>query len=126
MAFAGTVLMVAGLSSLVWVAQGSSVPALCALVPVSVIGFSALTPSLQSMLSLSSTDSEQGGILGLGQSMSAMARILGPLTGVILFHEGRTPTWPYWFGSGLMVLGVLAVAALRTAGYRPDSATDPS
>lgn len=92
---------------------------LYALVPLAVIGYAATTPSLQSMLSLSSLESEQGGILGLGQSMSALARILGPIAGVVLFNEGKTPANPYWFGAGLMALGLIAVLMLKNAGFRP-------
>ena len=40
------------------------------ILPVIVIGFSALNPSLQSMLSLSSSADEQGSVLGTGQGQS--------------------------------------------------------
>lgn len=89
MSLFGVVTMTAGLLALAWVAITGSANMLYALVPLAVIGFAATTPSLQSMLSLSSLESEQGGILGVGQSMSALARILGPIAGVVLFNEGR-------------------------------------
>ena len=101
MSLAGVTIMIAGLLALGWVALGGTTTQLYALVPLCVIGFAATTPSLQSMLSLSSLDSEQGGILGLGQSISALARILGPVAGIVLFNEGQTPATPYWCGSGI-------------------------
>jgi MFS family permease len=84
---------------------------LFSVLPVSIIGFAAIKPALQSLLSLRSAASDQGGVLGLGQSMSAMARILGPVTGVALIKSD--PRWPYWSAAATMVLGVLLVASLR-------------
>lgn len=119
MSLFGVVTMTAGLLALAWVAITGSANMLYALVPLAVIGFAATTPSLQSMLSLSSLESEQGGILGVGQSMSALARILGPIAGVVLFNEGKTPANPYWFGAGLMAVGLVAVLMLKNAGFKP-------
>ncbi|QDU38508.1 Tetracycline resistance protein, class B [Maioricimonas rarisocia] len=110
MALTGATLMVAGLVLLGVTAQMESTQMLYAVLPVSVIGFSALTPSLQAMLSLNSSDEEQGGVLGVGQSMTAMARILGPIAGLTLFNFGVAI--PYWAAAGVMGLGVLLVAAL--------------
>jgi MFS family permease len=124
MCLAGVTLMIGGLLAIAWVALGGTTTQLYALVPLSVIGFAATTPSLQSMLSLSSLDSEQGGILGLGQSISALARILGPVAGIVLFNEGQAPAHPYWFGAGLMVVGLLCVLLLKNAGFRPDKPED--
>jgi len=121
MSLAGVTLMVVGLLAVGWVALDGTTNKLYTLVPLCVIGYAATTPSLQSMLSLSSLDSEQGGILGLGQSISALARILGPVAGVVLFNEGKTPASPYWFGAGLMSVGLLAVLLLKNAGFRPEA-----
>jgi DHA1 family tetracycline resistance protein-like MFS transporter len=52
--------------------------ALWFILPIVVIGFSAVTPSLQSMLSQAASSDEQGSVLGTGQSLSSLARILGP------------------------------------------------
>lgn len=83
------------------------------LLPVSVIGFSATTPSLQSLLSLNTHEDEQGGTLGVGQSMSALARILGPMTGLSLLKFDAA--LPYWVGAALMGVSVLMIATLRGA-----------
>lgn len=86
---------------------------LLAVLPITVLGFSAMTPSLQALLSLRTPDNEQGGILGLGQSVSAMARILGPWLGMTLFEHGTT--LPYWCGAGVMALGLGCVSTLGSA-----------
>jgi MFS family permease len=79
--------------------------------PVVVIGFSAVTPSLQSLLSRHTAATEQGEVLGLGQSMAALARILGPVVGLIL--NDRNVLFPYWAAAGLMGLSILLTVMLR-------------
>ena len=56
--------------------------------------------------------------------MSALARIFGPLVGVTLFQFGQKKSeigvaLPYWFGAGLMLLGVVLVLTLRSQPTRP-------
>jgi MFS family permease len=116
---------------LIGVATGQETPILLfAVLPVAVVGFSAVNPSLLGMLSLRTDESEQGGILGLGQSMSAMARILGPIVGIFLFNQPNGETYPYWEGAALMVLVLLLVLSLRSAGSQSgeeqSTATDSS
>jgi MFS family permease len=108
----GTVLMVLGLVGVALAALQQSQPFLYAVIPVCVVGFASLTPSLQSLLSRRSDASEQGGILGLGQAVAAIARILGPVVGITLFSKAST--WPYWGGAGVMAFSVLLVSALRS------------
>ncbi|WP_010586267.1 MFS transporter [Schlesneria paludicola] len=79
--------------------------------PVVVIGFSATTPALQAMLSLSSGNDEQGEVLGVGQSISSLARIAGPVVGMTL--QDRNLAFPYWAAAGLMAIGILMVARLK-------------
>ncbi len=110
MAMAGVGLMTVGLALTGFAAGQSSLGLLLGVLPVSVVGFSALTPSLQGLLSLRTPETEQGGMLGLGQSVSAMARILGPWVGNILFERG--PALPYWAGAAIMAVGAVGVAAL--------------
>jgi MFS transporter, DHA1 family, tetracycline resistance protein len=88
--------------------------------PVAVIGFSSVTPSLQSLLSRHSAASDQGGILGLGQSFAALARILGPWLGMNL--KSISVIWPYWAGAAIMGLSIFLTLALRRP---PDPSTNP-
>jgi MFS family permease len=71
---------------------------------VAVIGFALLTPSVQALISRRSDPAKQGEILGVNQSASAMARILGPLIGLSLFNLVPSHILPYAFGSALLVL----------------------
>lgn len=120
MGLIGIVLMVIGLLLIGVAGNSGSYPLLYAVLPISVIGFSATTPSLQSLLSLNTSEDEQGGILGVGQSISALARILGPLAGIILFKGtsnglvAGSITAPYWAGAGIMVLGLLLMSGFKS------------
>lgn len=110
MSLIGTILMTVGMVLIAVTSGEKSLWLLFAIVPINVLGFSALTPSLQAMLSLRTSADEQGEMLGVGQSMSALARICGPLLGVWLFKlEANSVALPYWVGAGLMMLGVLLV-----------------
>lgn len=129
MGLAGIVLMVIGLLLIGVAGNVGSYPLLYAVLPISVIGFSATTPSLQSLLSLNTSEDQQGGVLGVGQSISALARILGPLAGIILFKGTQNQmiqgsiTSPYWAGAGIMVLGLLLMACLKSSSAETDAAT---
>ena len=112
MAMIGVSLMVVGFVAIG--ATGSGYlpgSALWMLLPVITIGFSAVTPSLQSLLSRAASSDEQGAILGTGQSLSSLARILGPYLGVQLL--GVSVATPYYLAAGLMVLGAIQISRLK-------------
>jgi MFS transporter, DHA1 family, tetracycline resistance protein len=113
MSLAGTVLMAAGLVGVAVASHLQSLVVLCVMIAVCVMGFSALTPSLQSLLSRNAQASEQGAILGIGQGIAAVARILGPFIGIVLFKSGGVP-YPYWTGAIIMALSVLLIIPLRS------------
>lgn len=71
-----------------------------------VCGFAFMTPSVQSLISRRSDPTRQGEVLGVNQSASAMARILGPMLGPTLFFVGTTHAWPFVFGGGLLAVVV--------------------
>ncbi len=87
-----------------------------------VTGFSFMQPSLNALLSRRSDPRKQGMILGVGQSTSAMARILGSGLGLPLL--GVSLTLPYYLAIGMMFLGVLMVMAAGRKGK--DFVTDES
>lgn len=116
MGLAGVVLMTLGLLLIGVASFQASIPLLISVLPIVVVGYSAATPSLLSLLSLTSGADEQGELLGIGQSMSSLARILGPLAGLSL--QGMEIAYPYWFASGMMAVGVLMMLGLRTAVSR--------
>ena len=84
------------------------------------IGQSITTPSLQSLISRSAAATEQGAVLGSAQSISALARAVGPAVGGLLF--GLAPRLPFFSGGALLLAGAAlavpatarAVAAIRT------------
>lgn len=74
-------------------ALGFAISALAGTVPWLALGVTALgfgngltTPSLTGSVSLLSSEDNQGNNLGVGQSLSALARILGPPAGGILYQ----------------------------------------
>ncbi len=70
------------------------------------VGSGMTTPSLAGLISVSSTADEQGGILGLYQSLGSLARAIGPFLGGIAFDR-----WGH--GSPYLLAGLLmAVSAL--------------
>lgn len=87
--------------------------------PIITIGFSAVTPSLQSMLSQTASGDEQGAILGTGQSLSALARIAGPYLGIQLLDVSMAT--PYLLAAVLMVFGGIAIARTGFRRSAPES-----
>jgi DHA1 family tetracycline resistance protein-like MFS transporter len=72
------------------------------------LGSGLASPSIMSMLSRLSRAEDQGGTLGIGQSASALGRIVGPLAGTTSFSAWHAA--PYLGGAALMAMGA-AVAA---------------
>ncbi|MDX1962241.1 MAG: MFS transporter [Pirellulales bacterium] len=68
-----------------------------------VIGFSFVTPSLNSLVSRWSDPTQQGRILGVSASVSSLARILGPIMGAVLLK--RQVAYPYLAAVVLCGLG---------------------
>ena len=72
------------------------------------IGMGLLNPSVTSLVSRLAGADERGGIMGVSQSASSLARILGPaIAGAVFTLWGRNA--PYYLGALLMVL-VVAMA----------------
>jgi len=74
---------------------------------LAVAGFAFLTPSAQALISRRSDPARQGEILGVNQSASALARILGPLVAITLFFALPSHILPYVVGAALMGLAFL-------------------
>jgi MFS family permease len=89
----GTIFLAVGLWLVSFSAEEKSTRMLLMIMPLLVAGFSFVTPSAQALISRRSDPSRQGEILGLSQSASAMARILGPYCGNKLF--GMSIILPY-------------------------------
>jgi multidrug resistance protein len=85
------------------------------------VGNGLANPSMSSLLSRSAAAEDQGETLGIGQSASALGRVLGPLGGTYVFGE----LWmagPY-VGGALVMVAMAAVAATLRA---PQDASAPA
>lgn len=82
---------------------------------LAVVGYALLTPSVQSLVSRRSDENRQGEVLGVNQSCSAMARILGPLTALSLYKTDAL--LPFILG-GVVVLCMLPLMPrIRKGGH---------
>lgn len=111
----GMGMMLLGMLGTAVAASFSWVPLAYAMMPLCVLGFSALTPSTQAMVSKSAGAEEQGEVLGISQSGSALARILGPFLGNVLYDLPgfNSKALPYVLSAAL-----LAVALWYTVKYQ--------
>jgi DHA1 family tetracycline resistance protein-like MFS transporter len=114
LALFGAIVEIGGLLLLAMAAQYQSSMLLYLSLAVVVSGFAFFTPSINSLISRRSDPEKQGGILGVGQSVSSLARIVGPLVGLPLFHVH--PSFPLWLATGLMVIGALLVFIAGRSG----------
>jgi DHA1 family tetracycline resistance protein-like MFS transporter len=79
------------------------------------IGYSIMTPTLNSLISLQAPAEEQGAIMGATRSAMTLARVLGPvLAGLIFWAIGKD--WPYWVGA--LIMAYVAILAWRTVQDR--------
>jgi len=122
---AGLLFMMAGLAGAVSVLQfrlplreqAHGLLLVCGLLvmTLAVIGFALLTPSIQALISRRSDPGRQGEVLGVNQSASAMARILGPMLALFFFDLLPAHILPYAFGAGLLAVVLLLSLGIRQA-----------
>jgi len=90
------------------------------------IGTSLVNPINISLISLYSYTQKQGQIMGYGQSVNSLARILGPFSGSILY--GMIPSMPFVVAGVLMLAGTIISLSLfkyDIEALEPESSTDP-
>lgn len=109
----GAGLLGAGLIALGWL---DGLLAAILLVPVIGAGWGFMAPSLQSLVSRRAEAAEQGVVLGVSQSMSSLARLIGPLAGGWVFG-GLGFAWAF----AAAAVPLLA-AAVRAWAMRSDPA----
>ena len=100
-------------------AFGSLLALLMVSLVLAVTGFSFLTPSATALISRRSDPEKQGEILGVNQSASAMARILGPIVGLTLYKTTADHLLPYLVGGGLMLAMLLLIPKIRRGDAAP-------
>jgi MFS family permease len=121
--FFGIILMGLGVASLggyTWLAGQPSRPGFYVLLTLmlwclalAVVGFALLTPSAQALVSRRSDPAKQGEILGANQSASAMARILGPFFGLVLYKLEPSHILPYFVGAALVLIMLPLIPRVR-------------
>jgi MFS family permease len=119
----GALFSVTGFALLVVSVQQADLRMLMIASGVEVMGFAFMTPSLQALVSRRSDPARQGSIAGVSQSVSALARIAGPLVALPLFS--RQVVLPYAVSAGLMLVGLLVMQFAVRSG-RDYGSADPS
>ncbi|TVP73017.1 MAG: MFS transporter [Gemmatimonadales bacterium] len=97
-------------AGLVLIAVAPTLPILLVALALLAVGFGGTLPSLVSLLSRAAPDELQGGSLGVGQSVGALARIVGPLMGGIM--------WDLFGGPGPFLSAALVAMAAAIWGFR--------
>jgi multidrug resistance protein len=103
---AGYAANAAGLSALAFAPPGPAVWAGCAAIAV---GTSLANPSLTSLISRGAGADDQGAVLGVNQSLGALARAAGPAAGGLLYA--------HWFRGGAFLAGSLLMASAMAAAW---------
>lgn len=116
----GSALLAVGYAVTPWVWSTGAVALV--IVPIA-LGTGMNTPSLASLTSQFAEATEQGQVLGVGQSVSSLGRVVGPVWGGWAFgawDEGA----PYWLSALCMLLAVALAwrLARRTAPAAVDTA----
>ena len=111
----GITAMFLGLGGIaVMIASGmASIPLFMVITAVCVFGFSFLNPSLNGLISKRSDPHRQGEVLGINQSFSALARILGPTVGMVLFSVEASHVLPYAVAAAMLAIVLVLLRKVR-------------
>ena len=101
----GIALEVVGFAVLILAIRMASIPGLYTGLLIISAGFAFIQPPLHALVSKWATSSQQGSVLGLAQSLNAMARICGSAIGIPLLK--KSISLPY--ASALLLMLVTAV-----------------
>lgn len=116
LAIAGFATMAIGLGLLGTV---HSLPWLLALIAISAFGTSVVRPSLTTLITHAVSPHEQGAVLGVSQSLSSIAAIIGPIIAGWLIGRDLLGTY------GLVAGAVALVGALMVMRQRGEHARSP-
>jgi len=106
-----------------------SLTVLCVALIILATGSGINTPSNSSLLSKLAPKEETGGVMGIGQSMNTLGRILGPVAGGFLFDTMGAAS-PYWLGAACMAIAFalsfkLPIIQKIIPSADPQPATEP-
>lgn len=102
----GNILVGAGLLGLSFVPVHHLFPLEFLFIICMSLGMAFFTPTMSNLLSKLVSEKEQGSVLSVNQSMSSLARVVGPIIGGALYHQFNYHT-P--FVTGGAIVAVLAV-----------------
>jgi MFS family permease len=103
LAMSGGLIELIGFGLMMAAVQIGSIQVLLAALAVVVTGFAFVSPSLNGLLSRRTRADQQGGVLGVGQSVSSLARIVGAALGPTLL--ARQTLAPFTTALVLMLCG---------------------
>lgn len=115
LACVGGILTIIGFGLLLLASSRANVPLLLVAATVEVSGFAFLTPSLAALISRRSDPNKQGSILGVSQSVSALARIAAPTAAFPL--RAISPSLPYSLSIVLMIIGLALLFDAQRRGH---------
>jgi MFS family permease len=121
LAAGGAIAELIGFLLIVYAISSQSVVMLFVALGIVVSGFSFMQPSLNSLLSRRTDPEKQGVVMGLGQSVNSLARILGSGIGIPLLKMSLS--FPYFVAASLMTLGGFLIVGASKSGrdYEPSS-----
>jgi MFS transporter, DHA1 family, tetracycline resistance protein len=102
-----------------------ALPALLLATAALALGMGAMQPSLNSLISRRAGADEQGGILGVAQSVGSLARVLGPMIAGSLF-AGLGRSSPFLWGTLLVFLSLCVAWRLPRLAAPPDPVSPPA
>lgn len=106
--------------SLLVLPLAGTLPAAIGVLGILAFGQGLASPSLSTLLSRYSLRDEQGGMLGIGQSVSAAARAIAPVTAGWLYDIGMA--WPFLLAG---LLGLAAAGGIARLGRPAEAARVP-
>jgi MFS transporter, DHA1 family, tetracycline resistance protein len=121
LAAGGAIAELIGFLLIVYAISSQSVVMLFVALGIVVTGFSFMQPSLNSLLSRRTDPEKQGVVMGLGQSVNSLARILGSGIGIPLLKMSLS--FPYFVAASLMTVGGVLIVGASKSGrdYEPSS-----
>jgi DHA1 family tetracycline resistance protein-like MFS transporter len=82
---------------------------------VIAIGSGLITPSLSGLVSVATPPDEQGGILGVYQSLGSLGRAVGPFLGGLVY-DMVAPGAPLWMAGAVLLVAAIAAARIPVRG----------
>ncbi len=120
LATGGAVMSLVGFLVLIWATDQQSLGLMITGMLIEACGFAFIPAAVQSMISRRSDPTQQGSILSVGQSLGALARILGHGMCIPLFKAQAV--LPFSVGAALMLLaiGLITISARRGQDFVSD------